>query len=116
MPLDEYDQYHQSSYYQNINFYSNSHIEPLLEIYIEKDFVDVPEKDEWGITKDMKINSAGKAFVNTIQKLKDGLDILDYRMVTSITGRISSFQSHLNLPNKQVWNIITVHRCRNPSE
>jgi hypothetical protein len=113
MPLDQYDQYHTSSYYQNINFYNDSHILPLLELYIEKDFVDVPEKDEWEITKDMKIDSAGTAFVKTIQKLKDGLDILDYRTVTSITGRISSYQSK---QNKQIWNLLTVHRCSKPLE
>ena len=114
--MDQYDEFHACKYYQNINFYDDSDISTLLESYIEKDFINVPIIDEWDITKECKIDEARSSFVTTIQRLKNCLDILDYRTITSISGRISSYQSYLKSDGKkQVWNIITVYRCISPS-
>ena len=88
--------------------YANSDIDALMLDYVEKDMKNIPLEDKWHVSREYKINIASLLFMNTVKKLRHGLDILDSRIITSISGRISSFQNSDD--NRPVWNLVRVHR------
>jgi hypothetical protein len=90
MPLDEYDEYHKNKYEKIINVYRNDSIEDVINKFFAEnsDLNTNFEVKEWCMTQDGENKTLSKNIEKTITKLRNALDILDYRIVTNIGARI----------------------------
>ena len=91
--IDVYELPHGTRFNKIINIYSNSNIEYIVNKYVDENYITDKES--------LKSN-----IFETINDIKNGLKILNNRVITSISARICS----RNFTGYTVWDIITIYR------
>ena len=100
MPMDEYDTCHTTHYEHVINIRSKNNIDDIVDNAINMDQIE-----------NIKKPTLKTEIINTINKLRGALDVLDCRTITCISARVAHTK-YCNITNgvKIIWFLVNVWR------